>query len=334
MKEARRMMKNGQFEEAAVIFENIYWIQEKVFLFKSACETKLDDDEAQEDDILETLCLLISTLNATDNQIDAQKYAEDAVKLISSSTSSPPSASSQSTSPTSSSSSSSPSMGPSSWMPATAAAARAKKSNKFEAKSDLIVPLLVLAIRLSKSTGKTDSIPLMEEMLAQYRAKRINVEMQPTLLDIMMARVKWFEFTNRRLNFRIANAPHLTFIATAARVPFLSIHFYSFGPLLHLYHFSLSISLNLISLLIDYRAYLALLRIEIFSIYPHFLVGNFSLKWKAPSSCQNFWCSHTTDCHGNKYLTIVSCAATASVNHRFTMPFHIFSEICTNGYYL
>ncbi|GIX99679.1 sorting nexin-21 [Caerostris extrusa] len=66
IQEAHAMMKLGQFEDSAVLLENVYFIQEKI----------LDEGHFS---TYYTLCVLVACLNAVDNVAEAQKYAEMAL---------------------------------------------------------------------------------------------------------------------------------------------------------------------------------------------------------------------------------------------------------------
>ncbi|KAG8190441.1 hypothetical protein JTE90_009278 [Oedothorax gibbosus] len=68
IQEAHRMMKLAQFEDSAVLLENVYFVQEKV-LEEGSFSTYY------------TLCVLVACLNAVDNVSEAQKYAEAALEL-------------------------------------------------------------------------------------------------------------------------------------------------------------------------------------------------------------------------------------------------------------
>lgn len=70
IQEAHGMMKLGQFEDSAVILENIYFVQEKI----------LDEGHFS---TYYTLSVLVACLNAVDNVTEAQKYAEIALSYAS-----------------------------------------------------------------------------------------------------------------------------------------------------------------------------------------------------------------------------------------------------------
>ena len=73
LKEAQKKLKALEFEEVSNILENVYFIQEKLFLHS----------EEPTDQLLVTLSVLIGCLNAVDNTSEAQKFAEKAMELIS-----------------------------------------------------------------------------------------------------------------------------------------------------------------------------------------------------------------------------------------------------------
>ncbi|XP_076331918.1 sorting nexin 21 [Tachypleus tridentatus] len=66
LREAHKLMKTGHFEDASVILENIFFVQEKL-LGESSWP------------VFSTLCFLVACLNAVDNITEAQKYAEIAI---------------------------------------------------------------------------------------------------------------------------------------------------------------------------------------------------------------------------------------------------------------
>ncbi|GBN36598.1 Sorting nexin-21 [Araneus ventricosus] len=68
IQEAHAMMKLAQFEDSAVLLENVYFIQEKI----------LDEGHFS---TYYTLCVLVACLNAVDNVAEAQKYAEIALSF-------------------------------------------------------------------------------------------------------------------------------------------------------------------------------------------------------------------------------------------------------------
>lgn len=126
LQDAHKMMKVGQFEDASVILENVYFVQEKL----------LGEDHFS---TYYTLCILIACLNAVDNISEAQKYAEIALLYI-------------------------------------------PKHNK----SDLTIPLLVLSIRLWWAVGKDKRD--LEKKVQEMKKNGINVEKQPTLLELVLHR--------------------------------------------------------------------------------------------------------------------------------------------------
>jgi hypothetical protein len=130
LKEAQRLLKAVQFEEASNILENVFFIQEK--LAQHSGEHSLQ--------FFQTLCVLIACLNAVDNTEEAQKFAEKAIELIS-------------------------------------------NSNEYD-NNEMVVPLIVLSIRLRWSTGKDKTA--LEEKLQQFKQKGINIERQPTLLELIL----------------------------------------------------------------------------------------------------------------------------------------------------
>lgn len=73
LKEAQKKLKALEFEDVSNILENVFFIQEKLFLHS----------EEPTDQLLQTLCVLIGCLNAVDNTSEAQKFAEKALELIS-----------------------------------------------------------------------------------------------------------------------------------------------------------------------------------------------------------------------------------------------------------
>ena len=73
LRDAQKKLKALEFEEVSNILENVYFIQEKIFLHS----------EEPTDQLLQTICVLVGCLNAGDNTSEAQKFAEKALELIS-----------------------------------------------------------------------------------------------------------------------------------------------------------------------------------------------------------------------------------------------------------
>lgn len=130
LKEAQKKLKALEFEETSNILENVFFVEEKLFLHS----------EEPTDQLLKTLCVLIGCLNAVDNTSEAQLFAEKALDLIS-------------------------------------------KYRQYDT-NQLVVPLIILSIRLRwiKGSDKT----LFEQKLMEFKQKGVNIEKQPTLLELIL----------------------------------------------------------------------------------------------------------------------------------------------------
>ncbi|KAM7283172.1 sorting nexin-21 isoform X1 [Ixodes scapularis] len=131
VRRAHRLMAAGQFEDAAVLLENAYSVQEKI----------LGDGDR---DTFVTLAILTACLNAVDNVAEAQKYAEIALgkRVVQS------------------------------W------------GGGERERSELEVPLLVLAIRLWWAVGKEKRD--LEARLKEVKDSGFNVDALPTLLELVL----------------------------------------------------------------------------------------------------------------------------------------------------
>ncbi|XP_054164864.1 sorting nexin-20-like [Oppia nitens] len=130
LRDAQQKLKALLFEDVSNILENVYFIEEKLYLHSQEPTNQL----------LYTLCVLIGCLNAVDNTTEAQKFAEKALHLIS-------------------------------------------NYSDFT-NNQLIVSLIILALRLRWITGSDKT--LFEQKLLEFKLNGINIERQPTLLEVIL----------------------------------------------------------------------------------------------------------------------------------------------------
>lgn len=153
LQEAKRCLLNIQLEEAASLFENVYFILEKLTVLSGKPSTQ----------IVHTLCCLTATLNAVDNTVEAKKmslrtfeilFENDGVISL------------PNTQPNNS--------------------AVYEVTNLYES-SELVLPLIILSLRLRWFTGQQKL--LLEQKLEEMCRKRSlprNFESHPTLLELIL----------------------------------------------------------------------------------------------------------------------------------------------------
>lgn len=152
LQEAKRCLQQIHLEEAANLFENVYFILDKLAVHSGKPSTQL----------VHTLCCLTGCLNALDNTVEAKKMAIRTFEILFEND------------------------GVISLPNNRPNSAVFEVTNLYES-SELVLPLILLSLRLRWFTGQQKIVleNKLEEMCRQRSLPR-NFESQPTLLEMIL----------------------------------------------------------------------------------------------------------------------------------------------------